>query len=48
MAKIQFNNRQYTVTIPKEIIQRMGWKKGAEVFVGKDYDKNIVYIEKMK
>ncbi len=48
MAKIQFNNRQYTVTIPKDIIERMKWKKGTKIIVGKGVENNIVYIEEMK
>jgi bifunctional DNA-binding transcriptional regulator/antitoxin component of YhaV-PrlF toxin-antitoxin module len=28
MPKIQYNNQQYTVTIPKEFIEQAGIKKG--------------------
>jgi len=28
MPKIQFTNRQHIITIPKEVMQIKGWKKG--------------------
>ena len=28
MPKLQFNNSQYTVTIPKEYVEQAGLKKG--------------------
>ena len=47
MVKVQFNGQQFTVTIAPEHIQRMGWKKGTSVYIAKDPDRNILYIEKM-
>jgi len=47
MTKIQFNGNQYTVTISPEHIIRMGWKKGTEIYIAKDPDRDILYIEKM-
>lgn len=47
MAKIQFNGNQYTVTIPPDAIKRMRWEKGTEVYIGKDPDRNILFIELM-
>ncbi len=47
MVKIQFNGNQYTITIAPEHIRRMGWKKGTEVYVTKDPDRNNLYIEEM-
>lgn len=45
MPIIQYNGRQYTVTISEEHIKRMGWKKGKEVYIAKDPDRNLLYIE---
>lgn len=47
MPKIQFNGNQYTITIPPEAIRRMKWKKGMEVYIGKDPDRDLLFIEKM-
>jgi hypothetical protein len=47
MTKLQFNGSQFTITISPEHIKRMNWKKGIEVYVAKDPDKNILYIEEM-
>ena len=33
MAKIQYNQNQYTVTIPKEYVEQAGLKKGDVVTV---------------
>ncbi len=41
------NGQQYTVTISPEHIERMGWKKGTKVYITKDPEKNLLYIEKM-
>mgnify|MGYP001607366569 CR=1 FL=1 len=47
MTKIIFNGKQYTITIPLDAIKRMGWKKGTEVYMAKDPDRNLLYIEKL-
>jgi phosphate uptake regulator len=47
MSKVQFNGKQYTITISPEHIKRMGWHKGTEVYVAKDPDRDLLYIEKM-
>jgi len=47
MTKIQNNGKQYTVTISPEHIERMGWKKGTNVYIAKDPDRNILYIEEL-
>ena len=47
MAKIQFNKKQYTITISPEHIERMGWTKGTHVYIAKDPDRNLLYIEAM-
>ena len=47
MAKIQHNGQQYTVTISPEHIERMNWKKGTKVYIAKDPDRDILYIEEI-
>ncbi len=47
MTKVQFNGKQYTITIAPEHIKRMGWKKGTDVYIAKDPDRNVLYIDKM-
>jgi hypothetical protein len=47
MTKIQFNGRQYTVTIAPDHMKRMGWKSGTDVYIAKDQAKDVLYIEKM-
>lgn len=47
MPKIQHTGKQFTITISEENIKRMGWKKGIEVYIAKDPDRNILYIEEM-
>ncbi len=47
MTKIQYNKRQYTITIGPEHIKRMGWEKGTEIYITKDPGKEVLYIEEM-
>lgn len=47
MATIMHNGQQYTITISPEHIERMGWKKGTKIYIAKDPDRNILYIERM-
>jgi len=47
MAKIQYNGQQYTVTISPEHIERMGWKKGTKVYITKDPERELLYIEEL-
>ena len=44
MAKIQHNGKQYTITLPEELIKIMKWKKGLEVYIAKDPEKERLYI----
>ena len=48
MAKISSTGKQFTITVPKELMQIMGWDKDTEVLISKYPEKNIVYIEKLK
>ncbi len=48
MTKISFTGKQHTITIPKELVKMMGFKKGTEVIISKYPDKNILFIEEIK
>jgi len=39
---------KFTITIPKEVIEATGWKKGDKLYVGKKEDKNTLFIEKIE
>ncbi len=47
MAKLQYNGNQYTITIPEDLIRRMGWEKGCELFLSKGRNEEFLYVEKM-
>ena len=47
MTKIQYNNKQYTITIPKDLIKLLGWGKNTEVLLSKYPEKDIIFIEKI-
>ncbi len=43
MVKLQYENeKQYKLTLPKQIIQAKGWKKGDEIIIILDENGNIV------
>ena len=48
MAKISSTGKQFTITIPKELMQIMNWNKDTEVIITKYPEKDIIYIEKIK
>ena len=48
MTKIQSTGKQYVVTISPDLIKRMGWKKGTEIIISKDHDKDMLYVEEIK
>jgi len=47
MPKISSTGKQYTITIPKNIMKIMGWGKGDEVIISKYPEKELIYIEKI-
>ena len=47
MPKIQYTGKQYYVTISEDNVKRMKWKKGTEVYIAKDPDRNMLYIEEI-
>lgn len=48
MVILQFNGRQYTITIAPSHIKRMGWKRGTNLYIAKDPNQNSLYIEEIK
>lgn len=48
MVKITSTGKQFLITVPKDIIQKMGWTKDTEVLISKHPDKEVIYIEEMK
>ena len=43
MVKLQFdNNQQFKITLPKQIIQAKGWKKGDKITIILDGNGNLV------
>lgn len=47
MAKIQYNGRQFTITIPPTDIKMLGWAKGTDIYIAKDPNRPILYLEKI-
>lgn len=47
MAKITYTGKQYVLTIPKDMVEMMGWEKGTEVIVSKYPNKDILFLEKI-
>ena len=48
MAKISFTGKQYVITIPKDLVEMMGWGKETEVIISKYPEKGILFIEEIK
>lgn len=48
MSKIVFTGKQFVITIPKDLIEIMGWGKETEVIISKYPEKGIVFIEEIK
>ena len=48
MAKIMSTGKQFVVTIPKDLIEIMGWDKDTEVIISKYPNKDLLFIEKIK
>jgi len=48
MPIIQYNKKQYTITIPKELVKQLGWSKNTKVLLSKYPEKDIIFIEKIK
>jgi bifunctional DNA-binding transcriptional regulator/antitoxin component of YhaV-PrlF toxin-antitoxin module len=42
-----FTGKQFLLTIPKELVELLGWSKDTEVVISKYPGKDILYIEKM-
>ncbi|MDP7323369.1 MAG: AbrB/MazE/SpoVT family DNA-binding domain-containing protein [Candidatus Woesearchaeota archaeon] len=49
MVKLQFDqNKQYKVTLPKQILEAIGWKKGDPLKVELDSFGNIILKNESK
>ena len=49
MVKIQENNKQFSITIPKDIMALVKWKKGDDVTIVTDqYEKDIILKKRGK
>ncbi|MBN1156361.1 hypothetical protein JXA85_02000 [Candidatus Woesearchaeota archaeon] len=48
MTRILSTGKQFVLTIPKELVELMKWKKGTEVIVSKYPEKRILYIEEVR
>lgn len=46
VSLLQAPNGQYTITIPKDVIEATGWKKGDSLYVGKNKGEDSAFIEK--
>lgn len=47
MVKLQHNGKQYTITLPEDLITAMNWKKGEQLIVSKNYGEDFLYIAKI-
>lgn len=48
MAKLQFNNQAYSITLPKVMIQQAGWEKGDTLTVSFNERGNLEIRKVMK
>jgi hypothetical protein len=48
MAKITSTGRQFLITIPKDLMEIMGWNKETKVIISKYPEKDILYIEEIE
>lgn len=47
MAKISFTGKQYTITVPKDLMEVMGWDKDTEIVISKYPEKDMLFIERI-
>lgn len=48
MVKIQENNKQFTLTIPRDIALDLGFKKGTEVVISTDSRGEEMIVRKRR
>lgn len=48
MVKLQHTGKQFQLTVPEELVKRMKWKKGDELFISKNHNEEFLYIERIK
>jgi bifunctional DNA-binding transcriptional regulator/antitoxin component of YhaV-PrlF toxin-antitoxin module len=42
MTKLQFDGKQYKLTMPKKLLEAIGWRKGDKINFELDEDRNIL------
>lgn len=47
MVKVSYTGKQYVLTIPKDLVELMGWDKDTEVLISKLPEKDILFIEEI-
>lgn len=45
MVKLQEHKNKFSITIPKDLISKLGWSKGEKLFLQKERD--VLIIEKL-
>ena len=48
MPKIMSTGKQFLLTVPKELVELMGWGTGTEVVISKYPGKDILFVEEIK
>lgn len=48
MPRIMSTGKQYVVTVPKELVEMMRWRKGTEILISKYPEKDILFMEEVK
>ncbi|MBS3132081.1 hypothetical protein J4212_06620 [Candidatus Woesearchaeota archaeon] len=48
MAKITSTGKQFVITVPKDLMELMGWDKETEIIISKYPGKDILFIEEIK
>lgn len=43
-----FTGKQFVVTVPKDLVEMMGWDKDTEVIISKYPSKDILFVEKIQ
>ena len=46
MASLMESKGQFTITIPKEVVEATGWKKGDKLYIGKKEEKKYFIYRK--
>ena len=47
MSKISSTGKQFTITVPKDLIRILGWDTKFEFIISKFPEKKILFVEKI-